>query len=151
MFALFLIGSILSQLIWVPLSRVLGRGRVLVGGLLAYGVLAGLYLVALRTQDFNLIIYGAFFLGACNGAYQNLPWAILPSMIDEANAKADVNVEGVFNGFWLSGQKIANSIGPFLFSIVIGWFGYQSSTIGFQAQSAMASAVRLATVPSVAP
>ena len=138
-FALFLLGSILSQLVWVPLSRVLGRGQALVIGLAAYGVLACLYLVVLRGQDPNLMIYGAFLLGFCNGAYQNLPWAILPTMIDEANASAKVNVEGVFNGFWLSGQKIANSIGPALFGLLIAWFGFEESTIGFRDQTAQAS------------
>lgn len=138
-FALFLIGSILSQLFWVPFSKSLGRGRALVIGLVAYGVLACLYLFVLRGQTPNLIIYGALLLGFCNGAYQNLPWAILPTMIDEANASAKVNVEGVFNGFWLSGQKIANSIGPALFGVLIARFGYQSSTIGFSDQTATAS------------
>ena len=117
----------------------MGRGRALVVGLALYGVLACLYLLILRGQDPNLIIYGAFLLGFCNGAYQNLPWAILPTMIDEANARAEVNVEGVFNGFWLSGQKIANSVGPWLFGVLIAWFGYQSSTIGFGEQTEQAS------------
>jgi len=138
-FAMFLIGSILSQLFWVPLSRRIGRDRSLVIGLGLYGVLACLYYLLLRGQDPTYIVYGAFLLGFCNGAYQNLPWAILPTMIDEANARAQVNVEGVFNGFWLSGQKIANSIGPWLFGVLIGWFGYRSSTIGFGDQSALAS------------
>ena len=61
-------------------------------------------------------------------------------MIDEANAHAKVKVEGVFNGFWLSGQKIANSIGPLLFSWLIGQAGYQETTIGFLPQTAAASA-----------
>ena len=139
-FALFLIGSIFSQLIWVPLSRFLGRGRTLVIGLVAYGILTCLYFVVLQNQDLNLIIYGALLLGFCNGAYQNLPWAIVPTMIDEANARANVNVEGVFNGLWLSGQKIANSIGPALLGWLIARFGYQSSTIGFSPQPAAASA-----------
>ena len=60
-------------------------------------------------------------------------------MIDEANAHAKVKVEGVFNGFWLSGQKIANSIGPLLFSWLIGQAGYQETTIGFLPQTAAAS------------
>ena len=140
-FALFLIGSILSQLIWVPLSRFIGRGRALVIGLVLYGILACAYLLVLRGQNPSLIIYGAFFLGLCNGAYQNLPWAILPTMIDEANASAKVNVEGVFNGFWLSGQKIANSVGPALFGQLIAIYGYQKSTIGFRAQSEDASSM----------
>ena len=138
-FALFLIGSIFSQLLWVPLARVMGRGRTLTLGLSLYGVLACLYLLVLRDANLTLIVYGVFFLGICNGAYQNLPWAILPTMIDQANTRAQVNVEGVFNGFWLSGQKIANSIGPAVLGYLISLFGYQESTLGFLPQTAKAS------------
>ncbi len=138
-FALFLLGSIISQAFWVPLARRVGRGRALVGGLGAYGVLVTLYLFVLWYGNLTFIIYGAFVLGVCNGAYQNLPWAILPAMIDRANARAQVHVEGAFNGFWLSGQKLANSLAPLLFGWVIALFGYQESTLGFSPQSPEAS------------
>jgi len=138
-FALFLVGSILSQIFWVPLARRIGRGRALVGALSAYGLLACAYLIVLRGGDPSFIVYGAFVLGICNGAYQNLPWAILPTMIDQANAHAKVNVEGIFNGFWLSGQKIANSAAPMLFGWLIALFGYEKSTVGLMPQSEQAS------------
>ena len=138
-FALFLLGSILSQALWVPLAKRIGRDRALMAGLIAYGVLLIGYLLILRGGNLDLIIYGAFFLGACNGAYQNLPWAILPSLIDKANKDGNANVEGVFNGFWLSGQKIANAVGPLIFANLIGLYGYVESTVGMQVQPASAS------------
>ena len=138
-FALFLLGSILSQLLWVPLAGAIGRDRTLVTGLLAYGVLLGIYWFVLRSDNLNLIVALPFFLGVCNGCYQNLPWAILPTMIDKANQEEGRRVEGAFNGFWLTGQKIANALGPMLFVIFLTVGGYQPSEIGFQIQSEAAS------------
>ena len=138
-FAMFLLGSILSQALWVPLAKAIGRDRTLIIGLVAYGVLLIGYLSVLRGGNLDLIIYGAFFLGACNGAYQNLPWAILPTLIDKANAQQEANVEGIFNGFWLSGQKIANAVGPLIFAQIIALYGYVESSVGFQLQPDSAS------------
>ena len=138
-FAMFLLGSIISQALWVPLAKAIGRDRALVAGLIAYGILLIGYLTVLRSGNLDLIIYGAFFLGACNGAYQNLPWAILPSLIDKANSEQEANVEGIFNGFWLSGQKIANAVGPLIFANILGIYGYVESSVGFQLQPESAS------------
>lgn len=138
-FALFLVGSIISQLLWVPLAAVIGRDTTLVSALVAYGVLLGCYLFILQSGNLNLIISLPFLLGICNGCYQNLPWAILPTIIDQANKESGKHLEGAFNGFWLTGQKIANAAGPMLFVIFLTIGGYQSSQIGFQIQSETAS------------
>ena len=105
-FALFLLGSIMSQLLWVPLAGAIGRDRTLVTGLLAYGVLLGIYWFVLRSDNLNLIVALPFFLGVCNGCYQNLPWAILPTMIDKANKEEGRRVEVAFNGFWLTNPSL---------------------------------------------
>ena len=138
-FAMFLLGSILSQLVWVPLAGRIGRDRALVLGLSIYGAFALAYYFILSAGHFDWIIYGAFLLGFCNGAYQNLPWSILPTMIDKANAQDDVQVEGVFNGFWLSGQKIANTLGPWLLGSLLAFAGWASSLVDFQLQSKASS------------
>ena len=72
-FALFLLGAILSQALWVPLAKAIGRDRALMIALGAYGLFLIAYLFILCGGNLDLIIYGAFFLGVCNGAYQNLP------------------------------------------------------------------------------
>ena len=68
------------------------------------------------------------------------PQAILPSLIDKANSDSGVNVEGVFNGLWLSSQKIANALGPLIFASILGFYGFKESRVGLQIQPAAASA-----------
>ena len=138
-FALFLLGSIISQALWVPLAARIGRDNTLLIGLIAYGIILIAYMFVLRSGNLNLIVGLPFLLGACNGCYQNLPWAILPTMIDQANQEHGKPCEGVFNGYWLTGQKMANAIGPAIFGIMLGVVGFQESTLGFQFQNAEAS------------
>ena len=111
-FALFLLGSILSQLLWVPLAGAIGRDRTLVTGLLAYGVLLGIYWFVLRSDNLNLIVALPFFLGVCNGCYQNLPWAILPTMIDKANQRRGPTGRGCLQWFLADRSKNRQCLGP---------------------------------------
>lgn len=130
MFAAFVIGSILSQAVWVILSGKLGKLNALVLGLTLYiALLFGMYAVL---PSVNVtVMFGMFILaGMTNGAYQQIPWAIYPDLMDVTRAQTGEAIEGAFSALWLFGQKVANALAPLLLGLILGAFGWIETTQG---------------------
>jgi len=152
MFAAFVIGSILSQAVWVLLSNRLGKVGALIIGLSLYVVL----LYALNTQlpSVNVTaIAGMFVLaGMTNGAYQQIPWAMYPDLMDVTRRTSGVAIEGAFSAVWLFGQKLANAAAPAVLGLTLAAAGWQETTVGVVTQSdgAMAALLNAITlIPAV--
>jgi len=135
MFAAFVIGSILSQAVWVVLSNRIGKVGALIIGLTLYVLL----LYALNTQlpSVNVTaIAGMFVLaGMTNGAYQQIPWAMYPDLMDVTRRTSGVAIEGAFSAVWLFGQKLANAAAPAVLGLTLAAAGWQETTDGVVAQS----------------
>lgn len=136
MFAAFVIGSILSQALWVLLSHRLGKVGALVLGLSLYVVL--LYALYTMLPSVNVtVIAGMFVLaGMTNGAYQQIPWAIYPDLMDITRRDSGVAIEGAFSAVWLFGQKLANAVAPAVLGLTLAAAGWQEATGGVVPQSA---------------
>ena len=134
LFAAFVIGSIISQAVWVLLSNRLGKVGALQFGLVLYMVLlAGLYTV-LPSTDVT-IMAGMFVLaGFCNGSYQQIPWAMYPDLMDVTRAESGAAIEGAFSAIWLFGQKLANALAPAALGGLLWLAGWQESTTGVISQ-----------------
>ena len=128
MFAAFVIGSILSQAIWVQMSHKLGKAQALIVGLLLYvGLLYALY-SALPSVNVTAIA-GMFVLaGMTNGAYQQIPWAMYPDLMDVTREDSGMAIEGAFSAVWLFGQKLANALAPALLGLTLAAAGWQETT-----------------------
>ena len=137
-FALFILGSMASQIVWVTLSKALGKQATLMAGIIYYGfVLIGFYFVlptsegiAAGVTNLGLITLFVFLIGAANGCYQQLPWSMMPDLVDWSVEREDFNVAGSFSGLWLLGQKIGNAIAPFVFGQLLALYGWISTTNG---------------------
>ena len=137
-FALFILGSMLSQVVWVTLSKVIGKKATFMGGIVYYGiVLVGFYLVlpsseamAAGTTNLGLITLFIFLIGAANGCYQQLPWSMMPDLVDWSARRENFKVEGAFSGLWLLGQKVGNALAPLVLGQLLALYGWISSTNG---------------------
>jgi GPH family glycoside/pentoside/hexuronide:cation symporter len=135
LFAAFVIGSILSQAIWVLLSHRIGKLAALILGLVFYvGVL---FVMRSILPSTNVTAMAGLFViaGMANGSYQQIPWAIYPDHMDQTRAESGEAVEGAFSAIWLFGQKLANAIAPALLGAVLARQGWQESTGGVVPQS----------------
>ena len=135
MFAAFVIGSILSQAVWVLLSHRLGKVGALILGLGLYVVL--LYALYVMLPSVNVTaIAGMFVLaGMTNGAYQQIPWAIYPDLMDVTRRETGIAIEGAFSAIWLFGQKLANAVAPAVLGLTLAAAGWQETTGGVVVQS----------------
>lgn len=135
MFACFVVGAILSQVIWVLLSHRLGKLGALILGLCLYLVLLGTIYMALPSVNVTAIAVLFIFAGFTNGAYQQIPWAMFPDLMDVTRKETGDAIEGAFSAIWLFGQKVANAIAPLFLALVLGVFGWKETTTGFVEQT----------------
>ncbi|MGR3503867.1 MFS transporter [Pseudaestuariivita sp.] len=138
MFATFVVGSILSQAIWVLVSARIGKLWALVVGLSLYIALL-LTLFSMLPSANVTLISGMFVLaGMTNGAYQQIPWAIYPDLMDRTRAQSGEAIEGAFSALWLLGQKVANAIAPLVLGLLLASAGWQETTEGTTVQTGAA-------------
>ena len=134
MFAAFVLGSILSQAVWVWLSAKLGKTLALIAGLVLYIILLFVIYRALPSVNVTAIA-GLFMLaGMTNGAYQQIPWAMYPDLMDITRAKTGAAIEGAFSAIWLFGQKFANALAPSLLAFILSIYGWRETTQGITEQ-----------------
>jgi GPH family glycoside/pentoside/hexuronide:cation symporter len=75
------------------------------------------------------IIAGMFVLaGMTNGAYQQIPWAIYPDLMDVTRRQSGMAIEGAFSAIWLFGQKLANAVAPAVLGVTLAAAGWQETT-----------------------
>ncbi len=130
MFAMFVIGSILSQAFWVFASARLSKAGALAVGLTLYiALLIGLY-AALPSTNVTTIAILFIIAGMTNGSYQQIPWAMYPDLMDVTRRDTGEAIEGAFSGLWLFGQKVANAFAPLLLAGILGAYGWKETTEG---------------------
>ncbi|MEM6586686.1 MAG: MFS transporter [Pseudomonadota bacterium] len=132
---MFVFGSILSQIAWVILSNRLGKTFALCVGLAAYiALLVGLY-SALPSTNVTLVAGLFLIAGFTNGAYQQIPWAMYPDLMDVTRDETGEAIEGAFSAIWLFGQKLANALAPGAMGLILALWGWRSTTEGRAEQS----------------
>ena len=134
LFACFVFGSILSQAFWVWMSARLGKVSALIFGLVIYIILLIAIFLSLPSVDIMLIAILFVVAGMTNGAYQQIPWAIYPDLMDITRSETGDAIEGAFSAIWLFGQKVANAIAPLILSLILALFGWRESGEGFTDQ-----------------
>lgn len=134
LFACFVFGSILSQAFWVWMSARLGKVGALIFGLVIYIILLIAIFISLPSVDIMLIAILFVVAGMTNGAYQQIPWAIYPDLMDITRSESGDAIEGAFSAIWLFGQKVANAIAPLILSLILALFGWRESGEGFTDQ-----------------
>lgn len=135
MFAAFVVGSILSQAVWVMLSHRIGKVGALIFGLSLYVMLLSVLYTMLPSVNVTAIA-GMFVLaGMTNGAYQQIPWAMYPDLMDVTRRESGVSIEGAFSAVWLFGQKLANAVAPAVLGLILAAAGWQETTNGVVVQT----------------
>ena len=135
MFSAFVLGSILSQAMWVWVSGRFGKTPALVSGLTCYIALLGSIYLSLPSSDVTMVAGLFLIAGMTNGAYQQIPWAMYPDLMDETRSNSGEAIEGTFSATWLFGQKVANALAPSLLAVIVAFYGWQETDQGVTEQT----------------
>ncbi len=138
LFAMFIIGSVLSQFCWVKASAWLGKTWALVVGMVLYILVLLLVGQVLPATGIGTMALLFLATGFTNGAYQQIPWAMYPDLMDVTRNATGQAIEGAFSAVWLFGQKVANAIAPLILGLVLSRADWKPSTQGKVDQSAEA-------------
>jgi len=138
LFAMFIVGSVISQFIWVKTSGRLGKTTALILGIVLYIVVLGAIWLSLPASGITTMALLFLCAGFTNGAYQQIPWAMYPDLMDVTRAQSGAAIEGAFTAVWLFGQKVANALAPLLLGLILSSAGWQSSDSGVIAQTPQA-------------
>ena len=85
------------------------------------------------------MVAGLFLIaGMTNGAYQQIPWAMYPDLMDETRTNSGEAIEGTFSAIWLFGQKVANALAPSLLALILAVYGWQETDQGVTEQTSEA-------------
>ncbi|MEM1372949.1 MAG: MFS transporter [Pseudomonadota bacterium] len=135
LFAPFVIGAMISQPIWATISIRASKLTAIISGVVFYClVLLGLWL-ALPSSSLPVMVVLMLAAGIANGAYQAVPWAMYPDLMDVTRAETGEAIEGAFSAVWLFGQKVANALAPAVLGAIIAARGWQETTEGVVEQT----------------
>lgn len=140
-FACFVLGSMVSQPVWLWVSNRLGKARALLIGVLGYVVVLLVLFGLLPTSELPGVMLVIVAMGFMNGAYQQIPWAMMPDLIDRPGQGKSSHVEGSFTAIWLFGQKVGSALGPAILGLLLASVGWLETSNGFIDQSPEALAV----------
>lgn len=130
LFACFVLGAAASQYPWVRASARLGKLGALVAGVALYVAVLTAIWAMLPTAQVTALAALFVAAGVANGAYQQIPWAMYPDLMDVTRARSGEAVEGAFSAVWLFGQKVANAVAPLVLGLVLQAAGWQESAGG---------------------
>ena len=145
LFVMFILGAVLSQYLWVRACARWGKLSALLGGMVAYIVVLVAIWASLPATGITVMALLFLAAGAANGAYQQIPWAMYPDLMDVTRRDSGTAIEGAFSAVWLFGQKVANALAPLLLGLILSASGWQASSSGVVDQTPQAlGALRIA-------
>lgn len=114
-------------LVWVPLSRRIGKRWTLVVATLGFMLTALSWLLANPGEPLALFGLRAFLLGGFAAGKLLLGLTLLPDVMEYDFLKTGLRREGAYAGAYNVVEKAAYAISPLMMTIILGAFGYQES------------------------
>lgn len=136
-----MLGTIISQPLWVIISKKKRKKPALVAGILTtilsvFGVIF-IYLFRIQIYDisFFLMILAIFICGLGSGSLYSLPTSIYGDLIDEVSSGGE-NKTATYSGTMTFASNIGNSITQLIVGVLLDIIGFDSSqeiqTLGVQ-------------------
>lgn len=146
------IGSMVSQPLWLKLSRKYGKERCYIWASIIWAaitvtwffltpgndVLVTVPFVGDLATQHVLVLLRGFAIGVVNAGFILLAFSMMTDTVDYQRQHFGDAHEGVFSGVFSAAEKLAFALGPFVGGIVLSAFGFQSSMGGAEAQSSSA-------------
>ena len=135
LFAPFVLGAMISQPLWAFISIRISKLVALSIGIVGYCIVLTLLMAELPSNSIQAVMLLMFGAGIANGAYQAIPWAMYPDLMDVTREESGEAIEGAFSAVWLFGQKVANALAPGILAMIIGASGWKETTEGVTEQT----------------
>lgn len=127
-----MLGTIISQPLWVKISKKINKKPALVGGILttiiAIFAIIFIYLFRIEIYDISyyLMLMAIFACGVGSGALYSLPTSIYGDLIEEVTQNGENRV-ATYSGTMTFAGNIGNSITQLIVGILLDLIGFDSS------------------------
>jgi GPH family glycoside/pentoside/hexuronide:cation symporter len=138
-------GQILSQPLWVWLSRRWPRAGIYTIGVLGWCLNILLWLGMDRQPTWWLIPLG-LQAGVSGGALLSATLSMLADEIVSDGAVSGVNREGLYSGIWLAGEKVAFALGALIVGLALSAAGFVEGTAGLATEQPRSAVIAIAVV-----
>jgi GPH family glycoside/pentoside/hexuronide:cation symporter len=137
------IGQIISQPLWVWLSRRWPRSGVYTVGVLGWCLNLFLWLGMDHQPTWWLLPLG-LQAGISAGALLSATLSMLADAIVTDGAATGVNREGLYSGIWLAGEKVAFALGTLVVGLMLAAGGFVEGTGGISTAQPRSAVIAIA-------
>lgn len=123
-FLVFVVATMASMPFWTKVGSRVGKKRgymISITGL-ALGV-SCVFLIGAETVWLLYPLMGV--IGWFFGGYQIFPWSMIPDSVSDGQARTGISLEGAFNGWFTTQQKLGIAFGPLVFGVLLTFSGYE--------------------------
>lgn len=150
LFAALVAPAILVMPLWNRWGRSWGKTRGFRFATILY-LVGALGLVASRALPYPGVIALIALMGVGYAGMQLFPLAMLPDTVAVDEARSGQRRSGMLTGLWTAGETAAFAIGPGVVGLVLGLFGFVSSSGGEGTQQSDTALIGIVVALSVVP
>jgi GPH family glycoside/pentoside/hexuronide:cation symporter len=140
------LATLVSQPIWVAISRLLGKRRTFALAAALYGLGAATWGLAAAGEPVGYTIARALWIGLAGGGTLGMASALLPDAIAHDFDRTGLRREGVFAGAVTTVEKSAGAIAASLIGAGLSLAGYASGAAASHQPAGAILVIRLATL-----
>ena len=123
-FAIFVITTMASMPFWTWLGSRIGKKRGYMLSMVGLSLsVASVFFIGADSIGFLYVVMA--FVGWFFGGYQVYPWSMIPDSVTDGQARTGLSLEGAFNGWFTTQQKMGIAFGPLVFGALLTFAGYQ--------------------------
>ena len=122
------IGMIVSQPLWLKMSRRFGKRNCLVVASTAFALFSLTWLASSSDESSIISIGRSLLIGLASGGMLLMGQSMLPDTIEYDSRRTGLHREGVFSGLYTTVEKLGAAIGAGLAGLTLSLAGYISST-----------------------
>ncbi|MAV47554.1 MAG: MFS transporter [Alphaproteobacteria bacterium TMED89] len=123
-FLIFVFATMASMPFWTLVGSRIGKKRgymIAISGLAV--CVAAVFLLDAGSIAFLYPLMG--LIGWFFGGYQIFPWSMIPDSVTDGQARTGQSLEGAFNGWFTTQQKLGIAFGPLVFGVLLTFAGYE--------------------------
>jgi glycoside/pentoside/hexuronide:cation symporter, GPH family len=123
-FVIFVVATMASMAFWSWVGSKIGKKRGYIYSTI--GLALSVSLVLLLDADNVAWLYPLMgLIGWFFGGYQLFPWSMIPDSVSEGQARTGMSLEGAYNGWFTTYQKIGIAFGQLVFGALLSLSGYE--------------------------
>ena len=123
-FLIFVVATMASMAFWTFVGARIGKKRGYIIAIVGLALCVSCIFL-INAESIALLYPLMALIGWFFGGYQIFPWSMIPDSVTDGQARTGLSLEGAFNGWFTTQQKIGIAFGPLVFGALLTFAGYE--------------------------